>query len=142
MNLSSTGRILRLGFFLRIPVLTLLLLGSLGPLSQLSAARSLLSNLFDAQNDAGRVWGNAFAISSASFLLAFTAVTTFNLTLCYGGLRFGEDPQALVRSDDDPGGWRLAKIHSGWMFTLGLLAACSVVGLLFGGPARRFCGCL
>jgi hypothetical protein len=121
------GRILRLGFFLRIPLLTLLLLTVLGPVSQYTAASSLLSNLFDAQNDAGNIWYDAFSISFAAFLLGFTAVTTFNLTLCYGGLRFGDDPDALTRSEDDLEDFRFARTRPGLTFTIGSLAACSLI---------------
>lgn len=76
MNWSLVGRSFRLGFFLRVPLLTLLVLAAFGPVSQLTSANPLLSNLFDGQNDAGVVGYNVLAISFAAFLLAFTAITT------------------------------------------------------------------
>ena len=122
MSWSLLGRSIRLGFFLRVPLLTLLLLAALGPISQLTSASALLGNLFDGQNDAGAVWYNVFVISFAAFLLAFTAITTLNLTLYYGTLRFSDE---RVSADGSPATPRfeMAPTRSGLTFLLGTMAA-------------------
>ena len=132
MTWLLVGRCLRLGFFLRVPLLTLLLLAALGPISQFTSASSLLANLFDQQNDAGAIWGGVFAVSFAAFLLAFTAVTAINLTLHYGSLRFSDSPDAA------PAGGRFSKHffveqkRPGLTFSLGTLAACVLITTVVG----------
>jgi hypothetical protein len=81
MNWGLIGRGLRLTYVLRVPLLTLLLLAAFGPIS---LASNLLGNLLDQAGDGLYL----FAVSFAAFLLAFTAVTTLNLILHYGKLRF------------------------------------------------------
>jgi hypothetical protein len=90
MQWRLIGTTLRLGFLLRIPVLTLIVLGALGPLA---LHNSLLSNLFDQGNPnrALQDW-YLFTVSFAAFMLAFTAVTNINITLCYGTDRFEDGP--------------------------------------------------
>jgi Patatin-like phospholipase len=122
MNWSLVGRGLRLVFFLRVPLFTLFLLAALGPVSQLTPASSLLGNLFDQQNDTGAIWYNVFSVSFAAFLLAFTAITTLNLTLHYGALRFGDG--TAVAS----GRVEFAQKRPGLTFILGTLAACVLIG--------------
>jgi hypothetical protein len=113
MNWRLLGRLLRLAFFLRIPLLTILLLAALGPISQFSGAQSLLGNLFDQRNDANAIWWNMFAVSFAAFLLAFTAITALNLVLHYGTDRFH---------------FEMSQKRPGLTFLLGTLAACVLVG--------------
>ena len=117
------GRGVRLAFFVRVPLLTLLLLAVFGPVSQFTGAHALLGNLFDQQNDAGAVWLNVFAVSFASFLLAFTAVCTLNLTLHYGSLRFTDEHPAARFSHH----FEVQQKHPSLTFTVGLLAACSLI---------------
>ncbi len=123
MNWSLIGRSLRLCFFLRVPLLTLCILAALGPASQFTGASALLGNLFDARDDAGRVWPNVFAISFSAFLLAFTAITTLNLTLHYGSLRFTESPESSLT----PQRFEMAQRRPGLTFALGTLAGCLLV---------------
>ena len=85
MNWFLIGKAIRLGFLLRVPALTLLLLAAIGPIAQMTSARSLLGNLFDQRNDAGAVWLNTFLVAFAAFLLAFAAITAINLVMYYGG---------------------------------------------------------
>jgi Patatin-like phospholipase len=77
------GRTLRLVFFLRVPLLTLLVLSALGPVAYSS---SFLSNLLDQGTNGWYL----FTVSFAAFLLAFTALATLNLVLHYGNNRFDE----------------------------------------------------
>ena len=81
MSWRLIGRGLRLTYLLRVPLLTLLVLAALGPISLSS---NLLGNLLD---QGTRGW-YLFTISFAAFLLGFTAVTTLNLILHYGSRRF------------------------------------------------------
>jgi hypothetical protein len=81
MSWQLISRGMRLTYLLRVPLLTMFVLASLGPLSLSS---NLLGNLLD-QGTSG--W-YLFTISFAAFLLAFTAVTTLNLILHYGNRRF------------------------------------------------------
>ena len=74
MKWNLLGRALRLGFLLRIPLIALALLASLGPIA---AGSSLLDNLLDL----GTRPLDAFIVSFSAFLLAFTAIATLNLTL-------------------------------------------------------------
>ncbi len=127
MNWSLVGRSFRLGFFLRVPLFTLLLVATLGPISQWSSASALLGNLFDGQNDAGAVWYNVFAISFAAFLLAFTAITTLNLTLHYGTLRFAEEAGSTSGPAAAPPRFEMAQRRPGLTFCLGTLAGCILV---------------
>jgi hypothetical protein len=120
MNWFLVGRALRLGFFLRVPLLTLLLLAAIGPVSQFTAAKSLFGNLFDQQNDAGAIWYNAFVVSFSAFLLAFTAITAINLVLHYGALRFSDDP-------DSPQCFDVSQKRPGLTFMLGTLPAVVLV---------------
>ena len=83
MNWQLVGRTLRLIFLLRVPLLTLFLLGSLGPISR---DNSLLDNLFDQ----GSHPLDVAMVSFAAFLLSFTAIATLNLTLHYGSDRLDE----------------------------------------------------
>ena len=83
MNWNLVARTLRLTFLLGVPMIMLLLLGALGPLSYNS---SLMSNLLD---QSGKPW-YFFTVSFSAFLLAFTCVTTLNLTLLYGKERLDE----------------------------------------------------
>ncbi len=126
MNWSLVGRSFRLCFLLRVPLLTLLVLAALGPVSQLTSASALLGNLFDAQNDSGAVWYNVFALSFAAFLLAFTAITTLNLTLHYGTLRFSDEPVAADGADATPR-FEMAQRRPGLTFIIGTLAGCILV---------------
>lgn len=127
MNWSLVGRSFRLGFFLRVPLLTLLALAALGPVSQLTSASALLGNLFDGQNDAGAVWYNVFAISFAAFLLAFTAITTLNLTLHDGALRFGEEPVSRDPPSATTQRFEMSQRRPGLTFVIGTMAACLLV---------------
>src|SRR5262245_22695836 len=83
MNWQLVGRALRLGFLLRVPLLTLGLLATIGPIARHSA---LLDNLFDQ----GRHPLDLAMVSFAAFLLACTAIATLNLTLHYGSDRLDE----------------------------------------------------
>src|SRR5437868_4573128 len=87
MTWPLIGRTLRLTFLLRIPIFTLFLLAALGPFALKS---SLLGNLLD-QGQGPTEW-YLFTVSFAAFMLAFTAVTTINITLHYGNDRFDEGP--------------------------------------------------
>jgi hypothetical protein len=86
MTWRLIGRTLRLAFFLRVPLFTLFLLAAIGPASLKS---SLLGNLLDQ----GTSEWYLFTVSFSAFLLAFTAITTLNLTLYYGDDRFDEGAQ-------------------------------------------------
>ena len=86
MTWRLIGRTLRLAFFLRVPLFTLALLAVLGPVS---LTNSLLGNLLD---QGMREW-YLFTVSFSAFLLAFTAITTINLTLYYGDDRFDDCSQ-------------------------------------------------
>lgn len=81
MNWRVIGKGLRLAYLLRVPLFVLLLLAAFGPFSLWS---NLLANLLDQAGKAGYL----FLVSFTAFLLAFTAVTTLNLILYYGNLRF------------------------------------------------------
>src|SRR5579883_479843 len=129
MNWFLIGRALRLGFLLRVPLLTLVLLAGLGPVSEWTGARSLLGNLFNQQNDAGAVWFDTFAVSFAAFLLAFTAVTAINLVLHYGALRFSDDPGTSPR-------FHIAQKRPGLTFTVGTLAAVVLVATVIWQTGR------
>lgn len=83
MNWSLIGRTLRLAFLLRVPLFTLILLAMLGPVAYKS---SMIGNLLDQEAKGSYL----FLVSFSAFLLAFTAVTTINLTLVYGSARFDE----------------------------------------------------
>ncbi len=123
MSWPAFGRGVRLAFFIRVPLLTLLLLAAFGPVSQLTGASSLLGNLFDLRNDAGAVWSGVFAASFAAFLLAFTAISALNLALHYGSLRFSDNVAAPRLSPH----FDVAQKRPGLTFTLGLLAACVLI---------------
>jgi hypothetical protein len=128
MSWSLLGRGLRLAFYLRVPLLTMLLLAALGPISQWSAAHSLLGNLFDQQTDDLTVGWNIFTVSFAAFLLGFTAVTTLNLTLTYGTERFSDDPR-VAAGDGNPGtSFDLRQARPGLTFLCGFVAAIILVG--------------
>ncbi len=98
MNWKQIGRFLRTVFLLRVPLITLVLLASIGPFS-LKKANSLLGNLFDQRvlaldgdamphiRDGWTSW-YLFNVSFAAFLAAFTAVAVINLILHYGKDRF------------------------------------------------------
>jgi len=94
MNWGAIGKGLRLAYLLRVPLFFLLLLAAFGPFSLWS---NLLANLLD---QAGDGW-YLFLVSFTAFLLAFTAVTTLNLILYYGNLRF-EGKLALELSQKRP----------------------------------------
>jgi hypothetical protein len=94
MSWRLIGRTLRLVFLLRVPLLTLILLAALGPVS---LNNSLLGNLLDQET---RPW-YLFTVSFSAFTLAFAAVTTMNLTLHYGSDRFDEG-KALNLSQKRP----------------------------------------
>ncbi len=81
MNWRLIGSGLRLAYLLRVPLLTLFLLAGFGPISLSS---NLLGNLLDQQGRGGYLC----LVSFAAYMLAFTAVTTLNLILYYGNLRF------------------------------------------------------
>ncbi len=83
MTWRLIGRTLRLAFLLRVPLFTLALLAAIGPVSLKS---NLLGNLLD---QGTREW-YLFTVSFSAFLLAFTAITTLNLTLYYGDDRFDD----------------------------------------------------
>ena len=83
MRSDLLGRAFRLGFLLRIPLASLLILAGLGPVASRS---TLLDNLLDL----GSRPIDALPVSFAAFLLAFTAVTCINLTLYYGSERLDE----------------------------------------------------
>jgi len=121
MNWFLIGKAIRLGFLLRVPALTLLLLAAIGPIAQMTSARSLLGNLFDQRNDAGAVWLNSFLVAFAAFLLAFAAITAINLVLYYGGLRFSDDPSVSSHFD-------ISQKRPGLTFTIGTVAAAILVG--------------
>lgn len=101
MSWQQLGRFLRIVFLLRVPLLTLILLGALGPLG-LTAAEQLLGNLLDQEvvirKSAGDWIGSApwtywslFSVTFSAFLLSFTAIAVINLILLYGEDRF-QDP--------------------------------------------------
>jgi Patatin-like phospholipase len=94
VNWALLGRALRLGFLLRVPLLTLVLLAGFGPLSQ---DNSLLENLFDQGNHPL----NVAMVSFAAFLLAFTAIATLNLILHYGSDRL-DDQRTVQMSQRRP----------------------------------------
>ncbi len=83
MNWNLLARTLRLIFLLRVPLIMLLVLATLGPVSYSS---SLMSNLLDQGGDGWYL----FIVSFAAFLLAFACVSCLNLTLFYGSERFDE----------------------------------------------------
>src|SRR5579863_8259090 len=87
MNWSLIGRTSRLAFVLRVPLVTLFILGVSGPVALNS---SMVGNLLDQGTSQGPSGWYLFIVSFAAFLLAFTAVTTLNLILIYGSERFDE----------------------------------------------------
>ena len=104
MNWNQIGRLSRVIFFLRVPLITLFLLAGLGPFA-LAPAEQLLGNLFDlrvadpAHLDplgtptiavAWTAW-HLFTVAFAAFMLAWTGVAVINLVLHYGRDRF-DDP--------------------------------------------------
>jgi hypothetical protein len=86
-------------FLLRVPLLTLVLLAAIAPVS-LTQASALLGNLFDQRVlnfEGGTPWVNPgwtswylFSVSFTAFLTGFTAVAVINLILHYGRDRFDE----------------------------------------------------
>jgi hypothetical protein len=113
MSWSLIGRTLRLAFLLRVPLLTLILLAALGPVA---LGNSMISNLLDQ----GTNWQWLFTVSFSAFLLAFTAVTTINLTLTYGSGRFEEASK-----------FGLAQKRPLLTFIFGCLAASILTGCVF-----------
>src|ERR1039458_4373747 len=96
MNWKQIGRFFRTAFLLRIPLITLLLLAALGPLSLFSFEK-LLGNLFDLRvPNTSRIIGGTpgihvvwtawslFTVSFVAFMLAWTAVSVINLRVHYG----------------------------------------------------------
>ncbi|HEX4166808.1 MAG TPA: patatin-like phospholipase family protein, partial [Bryobacteraceae bacterium] len=138
MSWLLIGRGVRLAFFVRVPLLTLLLLAAFGPVSQFTSASALLGNLFDQRNDLGAVWADVFAVAFAAFLLAFTAISTLNLTLHYGTLRFSDNVEAPHFSHH----FEVQQKRPGLTFALGLLSACSLVitVLIRTGASERMWG--
>jgi Patatin-like phospholipase len=99
MTWALLGRLLRLTFLLRVPLLTLGMLAALGPLAFRS---SLLGNLLDqGNNNPGLSAWYLFSVSFSAFILAFTAVTNINITLHYGADRLDEG-RALGLSQKRP----------------------------------------
>jgi len=83
MSWPMVARAVRLAFLLRVPLLTLGLLAVFGPIAR---SNDLLDNLFDV----GRRPHDAGVIAFTTFLLAFTAIATLNLTLHYASDRLDE----------------------------------------------------
>jgi hypothetical protein len=106
MSWQQFGRFLRIVFLLRVPLITLLLLGAFGPLA-LTVGEELLGNLLYQ----GREPWHVVSVSFASFLLAFTAIAVINLIFAYGEDRL-EDKNV-----------RLAQTRPVLTFVLGLLPA-------------------
>jgi hypothetical protein len=113
MTWRLIGRTLRLAFLLRVPLLTLALLAILGPVS---LGSTLLGNLLDQ----GTSEWYLFTVSFSAFLLAFTAITTLNLTLHYGNDRF-----------DDCARLNLSQKRPLLTFFVGCLAAGILVGCVY-----------
>jgi hypothetical protein len=152
MNWNLIGQGLRLSYLLRVPLLTFLLLATLGPIS---FSNNLLANLLDQD---GNGW-HLFTVSFAAFLLGFTAVTTANLILHYGNLRFeGRFEQQLAQRRPilvflsgciaatildvyvyvrtvEPGLWKIAPLALGAAAALALVFAAKIVQLLLTEPA-------
>jgi hypothetical protein len=101
VNWTQIGRLLRTLFLLRVPLVTLVLLAAIAPVS-LSVSKPLLGNLFDERvlnlelekppslSTGWTAW-YLLSVSFAAFLAAFTAVAVINLILHYGRDRF-DDP--------------------------------------------------
>jgi hypothetical protein len=83
MHWNQVARTLRVVFFLRVPLVMLMVLAALGPLIN---STSMTSNLLDQEGKSLSL----FLVSFAAFMLAFTTVTALNLTLFYGRDRFEE----------------------------------------------------
>src|SRR5579871_922127 len=104
MDLAQFWRTLRMLYLLRISVGTLLLLAVLGPFANGS---SLLENLLELSAYPSDI----FQVSLGAFLLAYAAVTTMNLAICYGNLRFPDSSAFCVK-----------KHRRGLIFFLGTVA--------------------
>jgi hypothetical protein len=103
MSWRQIGRILRVTFLLRVPLITLAILAGLGPLA-LRQGEELLGNLFDlrvvnprlldSQGNPEVIAGLSawylFTVSFAAFMLAWTAVSVINLVVHYGRLRYAD----------------------------------------------------
>ena len=93
MNWQQFGRLLRIVFLLRVPLLILIVLAAFGPLS-LTVFDELLGNLLDLGPNP---W-YFFLVSFASFLLSFAAVAVINLIFSYGDDRLEDPNLKLVQS--------------------------------------------
>src|ERR1700722_868004 len=103
MSWRQIGRILRVTFLLRVPLITLAILAGLGPLA-LRQGAELLGNLFvlrvvnprllasqgNPEVIAGLSAWYLFTVSLAAFMLAWTAVSVINLVVHYGRLRYAD----------------------------------------------------
>ena len=106
MSWQQFGRLLRVLFLVRVPLVTLFFLAAFGPFA-IFVAEALLGNILDQ----GRNPWYFMAISFSAFLLAFTAIAAINLLFSYGADRL-EDPNL-----------KLLQTHPVLTFILGSLPA-------------------
>jgi predicted acylesterase/phospholipase RssA len=93
MSWQQFGRLLRIVFLLRVPLVTLFLLAAFGPIAS-SVAEELLGNLlYQAQNP----W-HFFVVAFSAFLLAFTAIVAINLIFVYGEDRMDDKNQKFAQN--------------------------------------------
>lgn len=93
MNWAKAGALVRILYLLRVPILTLIILGGLGPLTAtLRGVRAMLGGMLDMEG--GPWW--FFHVSWIGFQTASVAIATANLILSYGDARF-RDPALQTR---------------------------------------------
>jgi predicted acylesterase/phospholipase RssA len=91
MTWSDVGRAARVGYVLRFPLLTLLVLVAFGPVACLTSAAPMLGALFDLDGS----WLALLSVDFVAVLMAMAAVTAVNLVLWHGTERLG-DPAIVL----------------------------------------------
>lgn len=125
MSWNQVGRICRITFFLRVPLIMILLLAALGPFA-LFPGEPMLGNLFDLRVarlnpphppivSTELTARHLFIVAFTAFMLAWAAVAVINLVVHYGRDRF-DDPEL-----------ELDQKRPLQTFFLGLLAALALV---------------
>jgi hypothetical protein len=91
MTWSEVGRTARVGYILRFPLLTLLILILFGPVACLTSLANMLGALFDMDGS----WLALLSLDFVAVLVAMAAITSINLVLWHGTERFG-DPAIVL----------------------------------------------
>jgi hypothetical protein len=123
MTWSDVGRAARVGYVLRFPLLTLLILVGCGPVACLTSAAPMLGALFDLDGS----WLALLSVDFVAVLVAMAAVTAVNLVLWHGTERL-DDPAIVLH----------AHRHAGVVLFTGM--ACALVPISFASTNTTLAG--